>query len=54
MRILSLAPSNTEILYALGVEDYVIANTRYCDFPPHAKEKPKIGGWRDVKYEIIS
>ena len=54
MRILSLAPSNTEILYALGAEEHIIANTRYCDHPEDAQKKPKVGGWLDVKYQLIS
>src|SRR3989338_5191944 len=52
-RIVSMAPSNTEILYALGVEDKVVAVTRYCDFPDEAKKKPKIGGWLDIKDELV-
>ena len=43
MRIVSIAPSNTEILYALGLGDRVVGVTRYCDYPPEAKKKPKVG-----------
>lgn len=42
-RIISLAPSITEILYAMGIEDRIVANTRWCRFPPQARELPKIG-----------
>jgi len=42
-RIVSLAPSNTEILYALGLGDRVVGVTRYCDYPSAAKSKPKVG-----------
>ena len=42
-RIISLAPSITEILYAMGVQDRLVANTRWCRFPPRARELPKIG-----------
>jgi iron complex transport system substrate-binding protein len=42
-RIISLAPSITESLYQLGMEDNLIGVTTYCDYPPRAKEKPKIG-----------
>jgi len=52
-RIISLAPSNTEIIYALGAQDKLIAVTRYCDFPEEAKQKPRIGGWLDIKEELI-
>lgn len=43
MRIVSLTPGNTEILYALGLGDRVVGVTRYCDYPAAAKSKPKIG-----------
>src|SRR3989344_5255922 len=51
--IISLAPSNTEILYALGAEDKLVAVTRYCDFPEDAKKKPRIGGWLDINDELV-
>src|SRR3989338_4544467 len=53
MKIVSLAPSATEVLYALGAGDAIVANTRFCDFPPEAKEKPKIGGWTDVNDKLV-
>ena len=52
-RIVSLAPSNTEIIYALGAENKLAAVTRYCDFPEEAKRKPKIGGWLDVNDALV-
>jgi len=42
-RIISLAPSNTEILFALGLGDKVVGVTKFCNYPPEAKEKPKVG-----------
>lgn len=45
MRLLSLAPSNTEILYALGLGEQVIGVTAFCDYPEGARAKPKVGGW---------
>ena len=42
-RIVSLAPNVTEILFAVGLGDRVIAVTSYCDFPEEAKLKEKIG-----------
>ena len=53
MRIVSLAPSNTEILYALGCGDEIVACTRFCDYPEEAKQKPRIGGWLDVNDELV-
>ncbi|MGB7754349.1 MAG: cobalamin-binding protein [Candidatus Acidiferrales bacterium] len=42
MRIVSLLPSATEILYALGVGDEVVGVTHECDFPPEAARKPAL------------
>ena len=42
-RIISLAPSLTEELYSLGIQDKLIACTTYCAKPPEAKQKTKIG-----------
>lgn len=52
-RIISLAPSNTEILFALGLADRVVAVTDYCDYPPEAKQKPTIGGFSSPNIEKI-
>lgn len=53
-RIVSLAPGNTEILYALGVGDRVVGVTRYCDWPPEARGKAlDVGGWLDVRDQRI-
>src|SRR5262245_21192629 len=46
MRIVSLVPSATEMLFALGVGDEVTAVTHECDYPPEALDLPKIT--RDV------
>lgn len=43
IRIVSLTPSNTEILYALGVGNRVVGVTKYCNYPAAAAKKPKIG-----------
>ncbi|MYC29189.1 MAG: ABC transporter substrate-binding protein [Chloroflexi bacterium] len=40
MKICSLLPSGTEILYALGLGDQIVGVTDLCDFPPEVKEKP--------------
>jgi iron complex transport system substrate-binding protein len=42
MRICSLLPSATEILYTLGLEDSVVGVTHECDFPPAAATKPTL------------
>jgi iron complex transport system substrate-binding protein len=52
-RIISLAPNITEILFALGLGEKVIGDTRYCNYPPEAAEKPKVGGMIDPNIEKI-
>lgn len=52
-RIVSLAPNLTETLYALGVEDRVAAVTSYCDYPPAARAKPRVGGAINPSLEAI-
>lgn len=52
-RIVSLAPSNTEILFALGLGDKLVGVTEYCDYPPEAKEIPNIGGFSTPNIEEI-
>ena len=42
MRIASLLPSATEIVYALDLGDQLVAVTHECDFPPEAKAKPHV------------
>jgi iron complex transport system substrate-binding protein len=52
-RIISLAPSVTEVLYMLGAQDRLIGVTTQCDWPDEAKEKPKIGDLLSPNYEVI-
>src|ERR1700722_7868931 len=40
MRILSLLPSATEIVYALGLGDHLVGVSHECDYPEDAKRKP--------------
>lgn len=42
MRICSFLPSGTEILYALGLGDSLCAVSHECDYPPEARDKPKV------------
>lgn len=50
-RIVSLAPSNTEILFALGLEEKVVGVTTYCDYPEEVKKKEKIGDFANPNIE---
>ncbi|MDA8091519.1 MAG: cobalamin-binding protein [Nitrospiraceae bacterium] len=52
-RIVSLAPSVTEMLYALGLGNRIAAVTNFCDYPPEARLKPKIGGMLNPSLEAI-
>lgn len=45
-RIVSLAPSITEILFALGLEPKIAGVTEICDYPPEARRKPKVGDYQ--------
>jgi len=52
-RIISLAPSNTEILFAIGLSDRVVGVTEYCNYPEGAIAKPKVGGFSTVDIEKV-
>jgi iron complex transport system substrate-binding protein len=52
-RVVSLAPSLTEVVFALGAEKKLVGVTRYCDYPPEAKELPEVGGLLDPSYEVL-
>ena len=53
MRIVSLAPSVTEVLYLIGADDRLIGVTTHCDWPEDAKRKPKLGSLLNPGYERI-
>ncbi|MET0595297.1 MAG: helical backbone metal receptor [Polyangiaceae bacterium] len=53
-RIVSLSPSTTEILFALGAGDRIVGRTRYCDYPPESKAIPVVGGFVDANLEKIA
>jgi iron complex transport system substrate-binding protein len=53
-RIVSLAPNLTETVYALGLQDRLVGDTDYCDFPPEAKQKTKVGGAINPSLEAIA
>lgn len=52
-RIISLAPSTTEMLFALGLGENIIGVTNFCDYPEDAKKKPKIGGMSNPSLEAV-
>lgn len=44
-RLISLAPSLTEVLFAIGAGDQIVGVTEYCDYPEEAKTRERIGGF---------
>ena len=53
-RIISLVPSQTELLYDLGLEEEIIGITKFCIHPNHLKAtKQIIGGTKQVKFDKI-
>jgi iron complex transport system substrate-binding protein len=52
-RIVSLAPSITESLFALGAGEQVVGVTDYCNYPEAAQAKPSVGGITNPNVEII-
>ncbi len=44
-RIVSLSPAATEILFAVGAENQVVARTNLCNYPPEAQKLPAVGGF---------
>ena len=53
LRIVSLVPSVTEIFYALQAESLLVGVTDFCDFPPEARSRPKVGGMVAPSLEAI-
>ncbi len=49
----SAMPSNTEVLFALGLDDKVLGVTNFCDYPPEAGEKDTIGDSYNIDIEKI-
>lgn len=52
-KLVSLAPSNTELIYSLGADKYLVAVSDVCDYPPEARLKPKAGSFVNAKIEMM-
>ncbi|ALP52890.1 ABC transporter substrate-binding protein [Candidatus Tenderia electrophaga] len=52
-RIVSLAPHNTELLFAAGAGERIVGAVSYSDYPPAANDIPRIGGYKSVDLEAI-
>ena len=53
-RIVSTAPSLTELLYALGLGDRIVGVDRFSRYPADALNKPKIGDYANPNLEAIA
>src|SRR5215470_1504212 len=54
MRIISLVPSQTELLYTLGLEDEVVGITKFCIHPSTwFRTKTRVGGTKNIHPETI-
>lgn len=54
LKVVSLAPSNTEILYAIGAGEQVVARDDFSNFPEEALNLPGVGGsWGNLNVEAI-
>lgn len=53
-RIISLVPSQTELLYELGLQDEVVGITKFCVHPPAwFRSKTRIGGTKNIRMDIV-
>jgi iron complex transport system substrate-binding protein len=52
-RVVSLSPSTTETLFAIGAGDRTVGRSRFCDYPPEALRLPVVGGYVDPSLEAI-
>ena len=51
-KIISLVPSSTEIVFALGLGDELVGVTEFCNYPPEALDKPKVAGFSAVGIDV--
>ncbi|MDL5502882.1 MAG: ABC transporter substrate-binding protein, partial [Candidatus Methanoperedens sp.] len=52
-RIVSLSPSTTELLFALGAGPRVVGRTRWCDYPPEVTSVPSVGDGLNPNLESV-
>jgi iron complex transport system substrate-binding protein len=52
-RVVSLSPSTTEAMFAIGAGSQLVGRSRYCDHPPEVKKLPQVGGYVDPSFEAI-
>jgi iron complex transport system substrate-binding protein len=52
-RVVSLSPSTTEAVFAIGAGSKLVGRSRFCDYPPEALALPAVGGYADPSIEAI-
>ena len=52
-RVVSISPSTTEAVFAVGAGATLVGRSRYCDFPLEVKKLPQVGGYVDPSLEAI-
>lgn len=53
-RFVSFAPSNTELIYAIGAQDELKGVSSFCDYPPQVKEKEQVGTFVSANFERLA
>ncbi|MFC1478006.1 ABC transporter substrate-binding protein, partial [Candidatus Margulisiibacteriota bacterium] len=53
LRIISMAPATTEILFSLGLDEEIVGVTSFCNYPPQALRKENIGSFSRPNIEKI-
>jgi iron complex transport system substrate-binding protein len=52
-RVVSLSPSTTETMFAIGAGAAMVGRSKFCDYPPEATKLPAVGGYVDASLESI-
>lgn len=52
-RIVSLSPAITEVMYLIGAQDKLVGVTDFCDYPPEAQQKVRLGGLQNINFETL-
>lgn len=53
VRVVSLSPSTTEAMFAIGAGDLLVGRSQQCDYPPEAEKLPSIGGYASPNAEAV-
>lgn len=52
-RVVSLSPSTTEAVFAVGAGHLLVGRSRFCDYPPEVDTQPIVGGFSDPNIEAV-